>query len=152
MGSITVNVATIWRATLERLETAPIDAVCKAWLLSANLTNASYSGMDDFDADALTDDDSLYFTLQVPSTLARDVIITRWRRSIEDVLADVTGQPVVIAITHGLDETPSPSTREFPNSRSVSNRFSTSMQHQTDDYAYYDFPTPGHERNDMRFS
>ncbi len=57
-----MNVVNIWRTTLERLETAPIDAVCKAWLLSANLTNASYNGMDDFDVDALTDDESLYFT------------------------------------------------------------------------------------------
>jgi chromosomal replication initiator protein len=144
-----MNAPAIWRTTLERLETAPIDAVCKAWLQSSHLMNNSTIGADDIDAASLpTQDEVLYFTLSVPSNLARDVIITRWRRSIEDVLADVTGQPVVIAITHGLDETPSPSTREFPNSRSVSNRFPTSMQHQTDDYAYYDFPTPGHERID----
>src|SRR2546430_3757322 len=59
MGSIAVNVVTIWRTTLERLETAPIDAVCKAWLLSANLINVSYNSMDDFDVDALTDEESL---------------------------------------------------------------------------------------------
>src|SRR5207245_10235833 len=70
MGSITVNVANIWRTTLERLETAPIDAVCKAWLLSANLTNASYNGMDDFDVDVLTDYDTLYFILLLLSTFA----------------------------------------------------------------------------------
>src|SRR6266513_1566845 len=103
-GSNAVNVAIIWRTTLERLETAPIDAVCKAWLLSANLINASYNGMDDFDVDTLTDDESLYFTLHVPSTLARDVINTRWRRSIEDILADVTGQPVTIVVTNTLDD------------------------------------------------
>src|SRR5438876_12459963 len=89
MGSIAVNVVTIWRTTLERLETAPIDAVCKAWLLSANLINVSYNSMDDFDVDALTDEESLYFTVQVPSTIARDVINTRWRRSIDDILAYV---------------------------------------------------------------
>ncbi|HXX77658.1 MAG TPA: DnaA/Hda family protein, partial [Ktedonobacteraceae bacterium] len=126
-----MNVVTIWRAALDRLETAPIDAVCKAWLLSANLSNASYNGMDNFDIDALTDDESLYFTLQVPSTLARDVINTRWRRSIEDVLADVTGQPVTIAVTHVLDET-SISGRDM-NSRYVSSR------HPINDYAYYDY-------------
>ncbi|HYB01875.1 MAG TPA: chromosomal replication initiator protein DnaA [Ktedonobacteraceae bacterium] len=126
-----MNVVTIWRAALDRLETAPIDAVCKAWLLSANLSNASYNGMDNFDNDALTDDESLYFTLQVPSTLARDVINTRWRRSIEDVLADVTGQPVTIAVTHVLDET-SISGRDM-NSRYVSSR------HPINDYAYYDY-------------
>jgi chromosomal replication initiator protein len=128
-----VNVATIWRATLERLETAPIDAVCKAWLLSANLTNASYSGMDDIDADSLIDDESLYFTLQVPSTLARDVINTRWRRSIEDILADVTGQPVAIAVTSTLDEL------AF-STRDTNNRFPPTRHYQTSDFAYYDFP------------
>ena len=124
---------TIWRTTLERLETAPIDAVCKAWLLSANLTSDSYNGMDDFDVDALTDDKSLYFTLQVPSTLARDVINTRWRRSIEDILADVTGRPVTIAVTNTLDDS------GFSN-RDMNNRFTSQRHHQTNDYAYYDFP------------
>jgi chromosomal replication initiator protein len=128
-----VNDATIWRATLERLETAPIDAVCKAWLLSANLTNASYSGLDDYDADALIDDESLYFTLQVPSTLARDVINTRWRRFIEDILADVTGQPVAIAVTHAEDES------TFAGS-DMNNRFPTARHYQPSDDAYYDFP------------
>src|SRR2546427_12581311 len=93
MGSIAVNVVNIWRTTLERLETAPIDAVCKAGLLSANLTKTSYNGMDAFDVDALTDDESLYFTLQVPSTLALDRFNTRRRPSIEDLSAAVHGRP-----------------------------------------------------------
>jgi chromosomal replication initiator protein len=142
-----VNVATIWRATLERLETAPIDAVCKAWLLSANLANASYSGLDDFDADALTDDESLYFTLQVPSTLARDVINTRWRRSIEDILADVTGQSVAIAVTHAEDVS------TFA-SRGMNSRFPTARYHQPGDFAYHDFLTKSsiqHDVQDLRY-
>src|SRR5256884_3747103 len=143
VGSITVNVVNIWDSTLERLETAPIDAVCKAWLLSANLTNASYNGMDDFDVDALTDDESLYFTLQVPSTLARDVINTRWRRSIEDILADVTGQPVTIAVTNTLDDS------GFSN-RDMNNRFTSPRHHQTNDYAYYDFPTKSSLQRDVQ--
>lgn len=126
-----MNVVTIWHAALDRLETAPIDAVCKAWLLSANLSNASYNGLDNFDIDALTNDESLYFTLQVPSTLARDVINTRWRRSIEDALADVTGQPVTIAVTHALDEA-------TLSGRDTNNRF-LSTRHQVNDYAYYDY-------------
>ena len=125
-----MNVVTIWLAALDRLETAPIDAVCKAWLLSANLSNASYNGLDNFDIDALTNDEALYFTLQVPSTLARDVINTRWRRSIEDALADVTGQPVTIAVTHALDEA-------NLSGRDTNNRF-LSPRHQVNDYAYYD--------------
>ena len=138
-----MNVATIWRTTLERLESAPIDAVCKAWLLSANLTNASYNGMDDFDVDALTNDESLYFTLQVPSTLARDVINTRWRRSIEDILADVTGQPVTIAVTNSLDES------AFSN-RDMNNRFPSPRHHQTNDFSYYDFPTKSPLQHDVQ--
>ncbi|HYT36830.1 MAG TPA: DnaA/Hda family protein, partial [Ktedonobacteraceae bacterium] len=138
-----MNVVNIWRTTLERLETAPIDAVCKAWLLSANLTNASYNGMDDFDVDALTDDESLYFTLQVPSTLARDVINTRWRRSIEDILADVTGQPVTIAVTNALDDS------GF-SKRDMNNRFTSPRLHQTNDYAYYDFPAKSSLQRDVQ--
>src|SRR6266566_1741248 len=143
MGSIAVNVVNIWRTTLERLETAPIDAVCKAWLLSANLTNAAYNGMDDFDVDALTDDESLYFTLQVPSTLARDVINTRWRRSIEDILADVTGHPVTIAVTNALDDS------GF-SKRDMNNRFTSPRLHQTNDYAYYDFPAKSSLQRDVQ--
>ncbi|HEY6284811.1 MAG TPA: DnaA/Hda family protein, partial [Ktedonobacteraceae bacterium] len=138
-----MNVVNIWRTTLERLESAPIDAVCKAWLLSANLNNASYNGLDDFDVDALTDDESLYFTLQVPSTLARDVINTRWRRSIEDILADVTGQPVTIAVTNTLDDS------GFSN-RDMNNRFTSPRHHQTNDYAYYDFPTKSSLQRDVQ--
>lgn len=138
-----MNVATIWRATLERLETAPIDAVCKAWLLSANLADASYNVLDDFDSDALTDDESLYFTLQVPSTLARDVINTRWRRSIEDILADVTGQPVTIAVTHAEDEA------TFA-SRDMNNRFATARNYQPSDFAYNDFLTRSSIQHDVQ--
>ena len=145
-----MNAAAIWHTTLERLETAPIDAVCKAWLQSSLLMNNSSIGADDIDAASLPgQDEVLYFTLSVPSTLARDVIITRWRRTVEDVLADVTGQPVVIAVNHGADESSAPSTREFPSGRNASNRLSPPTQHQTDDYAYYDIPRiEGHEEID----
>src|SRR5436305_9433969 len=142
-GSNAVNVAIIWRTTLERLETAPIDAVSKAWLLSANLTNAPYNSMDDFDIDDINDDESLYFTLQVPSTLARDVINTRWRRSIEDILADITGQPVTLSVTNTLDGS------DFSN-RDMNNRFTSPRHHQTNDYAYYDFPTKSSVQRDVQ--
>lgn len=138
-----MNVATIWRATLERLETAPIDAVCKAWLLSANLANASYNVLDDFDFDALTDDESLYFTLQVPSILARDVINTRWRRSIEDILADVTGQPVTIAVTHAEDES------TFAG-RDMNNRYPAARNYHPGDFAYNDYPTKSSIQRDVQ--
>lgn len=136
-----MNAATIWRTTLERLETAPIDAVCKAWLQSAHLMKNATVGVDDIEAASLPlQDEALYFTLQVPSNLARDVIITRWRHSIEDILADVTGQPVVIVVTHGLDDIVS--TREFPNRGNANSRYPASTQHSASDYGYYDFPAP----------
>src|SRR5437870_747956 len=134
MGSIAVNVVNIWRTTLERLETAPIDAVCKAWLQSAHLTNAQNIGADDIDAASLSaSEEALYFTLQVPSTLARDVIITRWRRSIEDVLADVTGQPVAIVVTNGFDEGLPHRDAPGAGGRDMNGQVSSSVN-----YAYYD--------------
>jgi chromosomal replication initiator protein len=99
-----VNTAALWRSTLERLEETPIDEVSKAWLQSAHLTDASHIGADDIDASLSPQDQALYFMLQVAGNLARDVISTRWRRSIEDVLMEITGQPVAISVTNGADE------------------------------------------------
>src|SRR6266851_6339766 len=125
-----MNVTTLWRTTLERLETAPVDAVCKAWLLSANLASTWPGGVDDIDADSFSEQDELlYFILQVPSTLARDVINTRWRRSIEDILADITGQPVAISVTNALDES------AFSN-RDMNSRFAPARPYPTNDLAY----------------
>ncbi len=138
-----MNVATIWRATLDRLETAPIDAVCKAWLLSSSLTDAWLNGFDDIDADSFSEDEALYFMLQVPSTLARDVINTRWRRSIEDILADVTGQPVAISVTTALDES-------LVSTRDMNSRFSPTRHHQASDFAYYDFPSKSPLQYDLQ--
>jgi len=103
----TSNTAAIWRDTLERLKTTPIDAVSKAWLQSAYLTSTPDIGADDIDAAAFNDhgetERAIYFTLQVPGSLARDIISTRWRRSIEDILMDVTGQQVAITVTDNAD-------------------------------------------------
>ena len=99
-----MNTAALWRSTLERLEETPIDEVSKAWLQSAHLTDASHIGADDIDASLSPQDQALYFMLQVAGNLARDVISTRWRRSIEDVLMEITGQPVAISVTNGADE------------------------------------------------
>jgi len=105
-GSTAVNTVALWHSTLERLEdTDPqIDEISKAWLQSAHLADASHIGADDIDASLALQDQALYFMLQVPSNLARDVISTRWRRSIEDVLMDITGQPVVVSVTNGADD------------------------------------------------
>ena len=100
------NNSIIWQATLDRLQDAPqMDAVCKAWLQSAILVSAPNFWADDIDADDLGGkEEPLYFTLQVPSLLARDVINTRWRRAIEDVLTDLTGQPVTIVVSDHYEE------------------------------------------------
>ncbi len=100
------NNSIIWHATLDRLQDAPqMDAVCKAWLQSANLASAPNFWADDIDADDLVGkDEPIYFTLQVPSPLARDVINTRWRRTIEDILTDLTGQPVTIVVSDHYED------------------------------------------------
>ncbi|HLX59040.1 MAG TPA: DnaA/Hda family protein, partial [Ktedonobacteraceae bacterium] len=127
------NSSTIWYTTLDRLETLPMDAVCKAWLQSANLTSAPNFGADDIDAPSLSgQEEALYFTLQVPSSLARDVINTRWRRPIEDILADITGQPVTVVVTNNLDE-------GLPG-RDTGGRIPTPRYPQGGDFAYYDIP------------
>ena len=128
------NSSTIWYTTLDRLETLPMDAVCKAWLQSANLTSAPNFGADDIDAPSLTgQEEALYFTLQVPSSLARDVINTRWRRPIEDILADITGQPVTVVVTNNYDE-------GLPgrDARDTGARIPTPRYPQGGDLAYYD--------------
>jgi len=139
-----MNVTTLWRTTLERLETAPVDAVCKAWLLSANLASTWPDGVDDIDADSFSEQDELlYFILQVPSTLARDVINTRWRRSIEDILADITGQPVAISVTNAHDEPAAPG-------REVNSRFAPARPYPTNDLTYYDFPAKSPIQSDLQ--
>jgi chromosomal replication initiator protein len=135
-----VNAATIWRTTLERLETTPIDEVSKAWLQSARLADAPNVGADDIDAASLApQDQAIYFTLQVPSSLARDVINTRWRRSIEDILMEVTGQLVSITITHADDGL---ADRELPNAMHL--RSSMTGNNPGNHYAYYDLPPKYH--------
>ncbi len=100
-----MNATAIWRAALEQLEAAPIDEVSKVWLQASRLVDASTIEADDIDAASLaTEDQPVYFMLRVPDHLARDVISTRWRRSIEDVLTAVTGQPIIVTITVASDE------------------------------------------------
>src|SRR5258708_17003461 len=140
-----MNVTTLWRTTLERREPAPVDAVCKAWLLSANLAPTWPGGVDDIDADSFSEQDELlYFILQVPSTLARDVINTRWRRSIEDILADITGQPVAISVTNANDEPAAPGTE-------VNSRFAPALPYPTNVLANYDFPAKSPMQSDLHY-
>lgn len=132
-----VNVASIWQMTLERLGAVPIDTMCKGWLEAATLTQVPST-----DADALAGSDAeeiLYFLLHVPSKMARDVLHTRWRSTIEDVLLDITGQPVSLSLVYETDEpTPMHETSSSPDGRSHA-----SPTHSTaDDYTYYEIPAP----------
>ena len=132
-----MNAAAIWRTMLERLETTPIDEVSKAWLQSAHLTDAPNIGADDIDAASLApQEQAMYFMLQVPGSLARDVIGTRWRRSIEDILMDITGQPVAISVTDAVDDGYS--------EREMSYRSSNN-------YAYYELPMKLSQHNEQRY-
>jgi len=139
MGEHAVNAAAIWRSTLERLDTTPIDEVSKAWLQSAQLVDASSIGADDIDAASLSlHEQAMYFTLQVPGSLARDIISTRWRRSIEDILADITGQPVAISVTaHGDDAF---SEQDTLNGHDMHTHDAFSHNDADINYAYYDIP------------
>ncbi len=101
-----MNTATIWRTTLEQLEHTPVDAVSKTWLQDAQLVNDSAPGNTDAEAALHTTDQGIYLILQVPNELARDVINTRWRRVLEDILKDVTGQPVKLSVSNAQDEPP----------------------------------------------
>jgi len=122
---------------LERLETAPIDEVSKAWLQSSHLTDAPNIGADDIDAASLApQEQAMYFMLQVPGSLARDVMGTRWRRSIEDILMDITGQPVAISVTDAIDDGYS--------EREMSYRSSNN-------YAYYESPVKLSQHNEQRY-
>ncbi len=105
-----VNVSSIWHTTLERLDTVPVDAVCKNWLQAASLTQSSAVATDGLASTSPNEEHGLSFILQVPSTLARDVVDVRWRHTIQDILADLTQQQVSISIVPQPDsvETLSP--------------------------------------------
>jgi len=151
IGAAIVNAAGIWRATLDRLASMSIDTVSKAWLQSARLTSAPNIGVEDSNASLPdTRDQALYFTLQVPSGMARDVIIARWRRSIENIMADVTGYPVAISVTEGFDGDIAPPEL---SSRVDSIDYSPSqVNYQAGDYAYHESVTRSPMQQDTRYA
>ncbi|MBV9256849.1 MAG: chromosomal replication initiator protein DnaA, partial [Ktedonobacteraceae bacterium] len=99
-----VNTATIWRTALERLEHTSIDAVSKTWLQEAHLATLPHIDTEDIDAPIVGQEQEIYFTLEVPNDLAYDVINTRWRHPIEEILTDLTGQPVTLSVTHNSED------------------------------------------------
>jgi chromosomal replication initiator protein len=139
-----VNTATIWRTTLERLELehTQIDAVSKAWLQDAHLLTIPHVAADDIDAPLDAQEQGVHFTLQVPNNLARDVIATRWRRSIEEILTKLTGQAVTLSVTDERAEELSsasaqpPSEEPLPHAASQSTAFTGAIT--KNNYGSYD--------------
>ena len=130
-----MNTTTIWQDTLERLEQTPVDAASKAWLQEAQLSAMQNATTDDIDADS--QEPGAYFVLQVPNDLARDVINTRWRRSLEDILMDVTGQHVTImTVTVAHHDAVHTNEQEFRTDEFEHN--TSSEDYSQSNYAYYD--------------
>jgi chromosomal replication initiator protein len=133
-----VHVASIWHTTLERLDMLPVDAVCKGWLDAASLIQAPNVGT----ADSTASDDAeemLYFLLQVPDRMAQEILNTHWRPTIEDLLADVAGQPVSLSLVYEAGEsTPMHETPDLPDARSQL----PAARSSTSEYTYYEIPAP----------
>ncbi|HLZ60431.1 MAG TPA: chromosomal replication initiator protein DnaA [Ktedonosporobacter sp.] len=134
-----MNTATIWRTTLERLERTPLDETSKAGLQNAQLASAPSASADDIDASLTGPEQGVYFTLQVSNELARNLINTRWRRSLEDILADVTGLPVTLSVMPASEQANStqapPARQDMRDHPSMSSSQAPSSQQN---YAYYD--------------
>ena len=114
-----VNVASIWQTTLERLDTYPVDAVCNAWLRASSLTEDPFAGEDEFLSTIPATGEGMHFLLNVPNDLARDMLNTRWRSTIENILVDVTEQPVSLSIISKAKEpTPMHETSNATDTRS----------------------------------
>src|SRR5437899_5933271 len=102
-----VNVASIWHTTLERLETHHVDAMCKAWLQTASLSQVPFADADEFSSAIPEGEETQYFLLTVSNDLARDMLNTRWRPTIENILIDITEQPVALSIVQEAKESTS---------------------------------------------
>lgn len=137
-----MNTATIWRTTLERLEHTQIDADSKAWLQDALLLNIPYVAADDSDAPLAAQEQGVYFMLQVSSDLARNVIMARWRHSIEDILKEVTGQAVTLSVTDEATEGSTSIAATPPSQEPRSHTASQATGFTPDNYAHYNI-TPG---------
>lgn len=143
-----VNVASIWHTALERLEAHPVDAMCKAWLQEARLTQHPFTDTGEFSSTISEGEGTLYFLLTVSNDLARDMLNTRWRSIIEDMLTDITEQPVSLAI---VQETKEP-TAMHETSGGSDTRPSASSAPFTEEYTYYEEPVLPHPeaRSDER--
>ena len=133
-----VNVASIWQRALERLNTVPIEKMCRDWLEEATLTQIPSTEADELAAE--DGEEMFYFLLHVPGgSLAWNILNTRWRATLEDVLTNITGQPVSLSLAYETDEsTPMPEISSSPEAGPQ-----TSPDHAgADDFAYYEIPAP----------
>jgi chromosomal replication initiator protein len=144
-----VNTATIWRTTLERLDQTPVDTICKAWLQDAHLSSLPHTSKDDIDAPLNAQDQGLYFMLQVPNDLARDMISTRWRHTIEEALTAVTGQPVTISVANASDEPPAE--QELSNEKEPFDHPAAPANTYQQNYTFYDI-APRSAQADSRYT
>jgi len=135
-----VNVASIWHTALERLDTLPVDAVCNTWLQKASLTQIPAASADEFSSAIPAGEEVLCFQLNVPSDLARDMLNTRWRPTIEDILLDITEQPVSLSIVYEANE----STSMHETSDSPDARPHVPAAQYSENYAYYEAPAHPH--------
>lgn len=136
-----MNTTSIWHITLEHLDHVALDTLSKAWLQKALLADISNSAALSQPGDS-DQDMGLSFELQVENSLARDVISTRWRQPIEEALADVTGEPVVLAVTVApeLPAEAFPEEEEGPEAlpASAMPEYFPAEEEPTTNYAYYD--------------
>ncbi len=127
-----VNVASIWHTALERLALLPMDAMCKSWLQTASLTSVS-APEDDGPALATPGEgEAVFLQLAVSTELARDVLTTRWRSAIEDILLDLTGQSISLSIVPTANE----STSMHETSGSLNARSHIPSAQFAEEYAY----------------
>ena len=138
-----LNVASIWQTTLERLDTDAIDSVTWSWLFAANL--ARVSSTDGTDPDVPSAEELLSLQLTLPTDLAYEIVHTRWQSTIEELLADITGQTVSLALTYTMDE-PVPM-HETPDSQDNTIRGTRPLKDTTtyDNAAYYKIPAPARD-------
>lgn len=139
-----MNVASIWYTALERLDMLPLDAVSKAWLQAASLTQVPSMGKDGLTPPPQGTEEALSVLLHAPGDLARDILTTRWQPIIEDLLSDIAGQSVSLSIVSKANE--SPSMREMSESREEQ-PYTPPARSSTSDYAYYEVPAPTRPEN-----
>lgn len=132
-----VNVASIWHTALERLDAHHVDTMSKAWLQTASLTHIPSADTAEFSATIPDGEETLYFRLTVSNNLARDMLNTRWRPTIEDILVDITEQPVSLSI---VQETKEP-VAMHETSGAHDTRSASASAPFSEEYAFYEKPT-----------